>query len=552
MTGPDNGASDAPRADRNADRPVESSNDGGAPSGAEYRRPPGVNDSFAARGPQPPSQSPLRIPPPGAAETFGAPFGSSAAFDPAPGERIAPRHARFEQPVHPALTDSFGPPADPSGDGFDAPTGTRIDPGYRAPTSPWWKEDAEQDPWRDPASPFWLGRAALFVDEHPIALDSDEPEPARVDDESQEPPTAERPVGRFGVRILSLMVLAALVAGVLGGGVGFWLSKHANNALHDPDIKLAKTSAPANRPAGSVAAIAQRVSPSVVEIEVTGTQESGTGSGVVIDKNGYILTNNHVVSAAASGGSIRVVFSDESIATASIVGRDTHTDLAVIKVDHSPLTVASLGDSSKVAVGDPVIAIGSPLGLQTTVTTGIVSALDRPVHVSGEGSDTDTVIDAIQTDAAINPGNSGGALVDASGAVIGIPSAIASLGATSATQSGSIGLGFAIPINEARTIATELIKSGKATHATLGASTRSVTDGTRYGAYILQIDPNGPAAKADLKEGDVIKMVDSTLIPGSDELAVAIGKHQPGQVVTLRVVRGSKEISVKVILGSDS
>jgi S1-C subfamily serine protease len=340
------------------------------------------------------------------------------------------------------------------------------------------------------------------------------------------------------------------VAGALGGGVGFWLSERAHSALHNGDVKLAKTATAANRPPGSIADIAQRVQPAVVAISVHTSTVDGIGSGVVIDKGGYILTNNHVVSAAGNGASMNVVFSDESVVTAKLVGHDPTTDLAVIKVDHSPLTVATLGDSSKLAVGDPVIAIGSPLGLQGTVTTGIVSALDRAVHVSGDGSDA--VIDAIQTDAAINPGNSGGALVNADGSVIGVPSAIASLGAAADTQGGSIGLGFAIPINSARDIAEQLIKNGKAVHATIGLSTRSVTDGTRLGAYVVQVTPGGAGAAAGLREGEVIKIFDGTLVASTEDLAVAVSRHKPGDVVTVRYDRGGTESDVKVTLGSDS
>ena len=195
---------------------------------------------------------------------------------------------------------------------------------------------------------------------------------------------------------------------------------------------------------------------------------------------------------------------------------------------------------------------GPRSALQGTVTTGIVSALDRAVHVNGEGSDTNTVIDAIQTDAAINPGNSGGALVNAAGAVIGIPSAIASLGTSSGGQSGSIGLGFAIPIDEARSVATQLIQTGKAVHASIGLTARSVTDGTRLGAYVLQIDPGGPAAKAGLKAADVVKLADGHLIQTADELTLAVGRHKPGDKISVRYVRGATEHTVTVTLGSDS
>jgi S1-C subfamily serine protease len=174
------------------------------------------------------------------------------------------------------------------------------------------------------------------------------------------------------------------------------------------------------------------------------------------------------------------------------------------------------------------------------------------VHVDGDGSDTNAVIDAIQTDAAINPGNSGGALVNAAGAVVGIPSAIASLGSTSGGQSGSIGLGFAIPIDEARTIATELIKTGKAVHASLGLTSRSVTDGVRLGAYVLQINPGGPAAKAGLKVGDVVKLAGGRLIETADDLTLVVGQHKPGDKITIRFVRGAKEHNVTVVLGPDS
>jgi putative serine protease PepD len=357
-------------------------------------------------------------------------------------------------------------------------------------------------------------------------------------------------VGRFGLSGLLLALVVAVVAGTLGGGAGYWLANRAHS-LTDPDLKLVKTATAANRPPGSVADIAKRVSPAVVSIDITTSTLQGTGSGVVLASNGYILTNNHVISdVATQGGSILVTFSDQSTARGTIVGRDTLTDLAVIKVDKSGLVAATLGDSSKLEVGDPVLAIGSPLGLRGTVTSGIVSALDRPVHLSGSESDTNAVIDAIQTDAAINPGNSGGALVDAQGAVVGINSAIASLQASDGSENGSIGLGFAIPINNARTIAQELINTGKAVHASIGLSTRAVTDGTREGAYVVQVSPGGPGAVAGIKAGDVITVADSTLITSADELTVVVQQHKPGDVIKLRYYRGSKAVDVSVTLGT--
>ena len=489
--------------------------------------------------------------PAGVAAEFGRPPGAppDTPFAALPGERIVATHGVRRAPVDAALQAAFrrsGSGDDP----FEPAPGTRIGPSGPPIASPWWKEDAATDPWRDPSSPFWLGAPARFIDDRPVAPLDGEPAPEAEPAEERSEETGKVVRGRFGLSALLLALVIALLAGFIGGGVGFWVSKHVTASLHDPDVTLAKTGGAANRPPGSVADIAKRIGPAVVQINVTGAGGADAGSGVVIDKAGYILTNNHVISDAASNGSIQVIFSDQSVTEGKVVGRDPATDLAVLKVTHSPLTVASLGDSDKVAVGDPVIAIGSPLGLQGTVTTGIVSALDRPVHVSGEGSDTDAVIDAIQTDAAINPGNSGGALVAADGAVIGINSAIASLGSGGTGQSGSIGLGFAIPINSARDVASQLIKTGHVAHASLGATTRSVTDGNRLGAYILQIDPGGPAAKAGLKEGDVIKLIDGKLITSADDLTVAVQKRKPGDVVTLRYVRAAKESNVKVTLTS--
>ena len=429
-----------------------------------YERPEDVAGSFAPHDPLPPAPGPRRQVPAGA-EVFAAPVGRPVSFDP-DGPRLQPSARVSSAPTSRALVDAFGRPAG-TGAGFDPPAGERIDPGARTPDSPWWKLDAAQDPWRDDQTSAWLGRPAIYVDRQPTAFaedgpPEDEPDDAPGEDEAA-PPTVVN--ARIGPKLLLLALVAVLLASGIGGGTGYWLTRATNSRLHDPDVKLATTTTPLTRPPGSVAAIAKRVSPAVVQINVRGTTAAGTGSGVVIDPRGYILTNNHVVAVAAgTGGSIRVVFSDETIESAQLVGRDPTTDLAVIKVTHSPLTVATLGTSGNVAVGDAVIAIGSPLGLQGTVTTGIVSALDRAVHVNGEGSDASTVIDAIQTDAAINPGNSGGALVNAAGAVIGIPSAIASLGSTSGGQSGSIGLGFAIPIDEARSIATQLIRQRHRRH----------------------------------------------------------------------------------------
>src|SRR5918993_3955618 len=285
--------------------------------------------------------------------------------------------------------------------------------------------------------------------------------------------------------------------------------------------------------------------PAVVSIEVRVGQAGATGSGVVVDgENGYIVTNNHVVSGAegVEGAEIRAVFFDGSGSAARIVGRDPASDLAVLKVEKPGLLTASLGSSGDVVVGDPVVAIGSPLGLAGTVTSGIVSALERPVRLAGEGSDTNAVISAVQTDAPINPGNSGGALVDASGAVIGINTAIASVGG------GSVGLGFAIPINTARDIAEQLISTGQAVHASLGVNARSVTDGARDGALVVNVEPGSPAADAGIQEQDVVIAVDGAAVGSSEELAVAVDAHAPGDTVTVEVVRGGGSREVEALL----
>ncbi|MEP6598966.1 MAG: trypsin-like peptidase domain-containing protein [Actinomycetota bacterium] len=523
---------------------------------AAFMRPAGQDGSFLSPPPEPRYSPPPTVSPEERAQ-FGRPPGVGSAFAPPASERIAPSHVIAAPPVRPELTASFGRTDRTGADGFDPAPGTRIRATLHPAESPWWKADAQRDPWRDPQSPFWLGRPAIFAAGRPEQLDADA-DSEQLDDlvDADEPKAEDEPAtagrrGRLGLSALLVMALVGLLAGTIGGGAGYWLADRANNALTDSHVTLGKTGTPANRSPGSVADIAQRVSPAVVSIDVRTADSNSTGSGVVIAKEGYVLTNNHVVSAAAISGQIRVTFDDKSNQQARIVGRDPKTDLAVLKVDNAKLTVAALGDSSKIAVGDPVVAIGSPLGLRGTVTTGIVSALSRPVHLAGEGSDTDAVIDAIQTDAAINPGNSGGALVDAAGSLIGINSAIASLSVGRTGPGGNIGLGFAIPINEARDVAQQLIRSGKAVHASIGLATRSVTDGSRDGAYVVQVSPNGPAAKAALRAGDVITVVDDTLIDSSDALTVTVQAKRPGDIVSVRYFRGSQEASASVTLGSD-
>ena len=488
-------------------------NGDGRPSALEaaFGRPPGVDSSFAPGAPPVPAPPPPPPPPaPGLRRLFGRPNGVQQSFDPPPG----------------AIRDNTPPPE-----------------------SPWWKPDAARDPWRDAGSPASLGGPPDFGDGRTAADGAPVAEPE---------PGGKR---RWGLRNLTLtaaivLLLAGLLTGVSGGVVGYLAASRITPALLDPDATLASVSPPIQRPPGSIADIARRVLPVVVSVEVSSSAGSGTGSGVVIDGAGYVLTNNHVVSEIATSGSgtLRVRFNDQSAADARIAGRDPKTDLAVLRVDKPGLTVAALGDSSKIAVGDPVIAVGSPLGLASTVTSGIVSALDRPVRLGGEGgnsgSDTNAVINAIQTDASINPGNSGGALVDASGAVIGINSAIATL-STGTGQSGSIGLGFAIPINEARAIAQQLIRTGKVKHATLGVTARSVTDGARDGALVESVSAGSAAAGAGIKAGDVITRVGDKLVGGSDDLVVQVRTRDVGEKVELTYVRGGRTAKVTATLKGD-
>jgi putative serine protease PepD len=359
--------------------------------------------------------------------------------------------------------------------------------------------------------------------------------------------------------------LAALVFGGTGVGVGAAIENGSNGNNADSvssGFNVAPTSSnTAGAAPKSYAAIAAKVLPSVVSINVSGSGQQDTGSGVVLRSDGYILTNNHVVTAAANGGSVSVVLNDGTTASARIVGTDTEDDLAVIKVSRTGLPAATLGSSSAVHVGDPVLAVGSPLGLTGTVTSGIVSALNRPVDTTQDQQNTDpfggsttrpttTVISAIQTDAAINPGNSGGPLVDAAGSVIGINSAIASTGSALGGQAGNIGVGFAIPIDQAKIIAHELITTGKASHPLMGVSLADATDSSGNDlARVQAVSKSGPAAQAGIRVGDVIVSVGGQQTAGADAVIAAIRTHQPGDRVAVTVERGGvrKTLTVRLI-----
>ena len=314
--------------------------------------------------------------------------------------------------------------------------------------------------------------------------------------------------------------------------------------------------------ADSVEGVAKSVLPSVVKINVKGQQEQGSGSGIIISSNGEILTNNHVVEVAAGGGEISVNFNDGTAKKATVVGTDPLTDLAVIKAEGvSGLTPASIGRSTQVSVGENVVAIGSPFGLEATVTSGIVSALNRPVSVGSAQSQDgqagqDTTYPAIQTDAAINPGNSGGPLVDLAGDVVGINSSIrtASSGGVDSSSGGSIGLGFAIPIDQVWPVVQQLRKGETPTHARLGVSVTdaSSNNGLLTGAGIESVNDGSAGQKAGLKRGDVVTKVDDDIVTGSDSLVATIRGHRPGDKVTLTVVEsGDKTRTLDVTLDSD-
>jgi putative serine protease PepD len=307
---------------------------------------------------------------------------------------------------------------------------------------------------------------------------------------------------------------------------------------------------PIDRSPNSIPSIAARLLPSVVTLNVSGSTESGTGSGVIIRSDGYILTNNHVVAVAANGGTITADFyKGRQKVPARIVGRDPKTDLAVVRVDATNLPAATLGQSSSLVVGDPVIALGAPLGLSSTVTSGIISALDRNVEVpSDSGGAGGLIIGAIQTDAAINPGNSGGPLVDAKAQVIGINSAIAAAPGSTGS-SGNIGVGFAIPIDYARSIADEIIRTGHATHPYVGVSASPAdTNGGTPGAKIISVVPGGPADLAGLKPDDVIIKVDNKAIDDVDALVAATRLHKVGDVVTITYLRDGQTHTASVTL----
>ena len=356
-----------------------------------------------------------------------------------------------------------------------------------------------------------------------------------------ESPAAGRRRGIGGSALIAFALVVALRAGGLGGVIGYTLAKDRIGVAPGPAPATAADGAdePTVEP---LEAVATTVLPSVVQLRADGAGTSGEGSGIVLSADGVLLTNNHVVEPAANGGRLTVVFQDGSTAPADIVGRDPGFDLAVLRArDVSGLTPIRLGNSDAVRVGQQVVAFGSPLGLGGTVTTGIISAINRPVSVGQDrvGGDS-TVLNALQTDAAINSGNSGGPLVDMHGALIGINSAIATTGA----QGGSIGVGFSIPVNQAKRVADELARTGRATRAQLGVCVEDAPNGS--GARITGVDRGSAAEHAGLKVGDVVLTFDGQRILGGNGLQAAVRSHTPGQTVRLQLA----DHTVTVTLGT--
>lgn len=398
--------------------------------------------------------------------------------------------------------------------------------------SPWWS-DALADPWRDPYAP-----STVVVPSAPVSTG---PEPERVTD-----PDAPR---RSLAPVLLICLVTALLAGGLGGTLGYVFATRSGVGGGGTQLGGPPLAAPsaAQRAPESFGGVAKQVMPSVVTVRVTGA----IGSGFVASRDGYVITNDHVVEGADN--TMSVSFSDGSSARATLVGRDPESDIAVIKVSKDNLPPVQFGDSDSIAVGDPVLAFGSPLALVNTVTQGIVSALDRTIQ-AGDPGGTTRYYAAIQTDAAVNQGNSGGPLVDAAGRVVGVNSVIRSVGGTD-TEAGNIGLAFAIPINQARRIAEDIIDTGKARRTVIGAevSAGGATGSSgAIGARLRSVQQPGPAATAGLKSGDVVTKINGHVLEDGTDLIALVRKYAPGSTVSVEYRRGTSTQTASVTLAADA
>ncbi|GAA1744606.1 S1C family serine protease [Aeromicrobium alkaliterrae] len=487
------------------------------------------HDPFAERVPAPPVDVP-------ADTTPEAPGGTAA--DEATTEHVATPAA----PVEPELAESSAgrasaplhddEPVDPASAGAPAstsvlPMGAVVPPPAAAPsdTAPPSSGSSGLPPFVPPAAP-----------------------PTET---SGAGPTGGSGRGKRVAKVVGIGALIAVIAAGAGYGGAALQGDGGSSSIPDGTSALDVPASDNEAPKGDVETIAREVMPSVVQINVRSGEEGGSGSGVVLSSDGEILTNNHVVEAAAEDGTITVAFSDGTNAEATILGRDSVTDLAVIKADGvSGLKPATLGSSADLSVGQDVIAIGSPFGLESTVTTGIVSALNRPVESSDASGENATVFPAVQTDAAINPGNSGGPLIDLAGNVIGINSAIR----TNSSASGSIGLGFAIPIDLARNVAQQLVEGKTVEHAKIGVTVTPATEEdelTGIGAEIREIEAGGAGDKAGLKAGDIITALNGIPVASSSALVASVRGHQPGDTVEITYLRDGKTQTADVTLDSD-
>jgi len=511
-------------------------------------------DSPAA--PAPAAQAPAPAPAPEAGQQGAGPGWS---LQPPPPSLAPPSVYGAAQPVQPAAA----PPAVQSSaqPGQSAYPGQPVYPGQSV-------QPAQSQPAAQPAAP------ALQPGQHPAPTWAS-PESGGL------PPYGEgpSPIGfepapaKSGKNrtLITAAIIAALVGGGVGAGVSYAVRGNSNNDVTSSTAINSSGLDTSSANATAVTAVAKKVLPSVVTItvEATSTNSSSTssgdiGTGVILSSTGEILTNNHVISAAAAGGyTITVTFDGGANAQATIVDRDATSDLAVIQASNvSGLTPATLGDSSAVQVGQQVVAIGAPLGMSNTVTSGIVSALNRPVIPATDSTTTQTspststtALDAIQTDAAINPGNSGGPLIDMNGDVIGIDSAIASTGSgsTSSSESGSIGLGFAIPISQAKPVIQELEAKQTPTHSVLGVEVEdAAATATHTGATLTTVTASGAAAQAGLKAGDEVIKMDDQEIDGSDALEAAVHSYRPGTTVTIEYIRNGQTATATATLTSAS
>jgi putative serine protease PepD len=459
-----------------------------------------------------------------------------------PEDREPPRAAYRSQPAAKPYESPAPAASDWSSSGWSGPTWSPSS----APGSPsaipaddptpqhgvWWS-DARHDPWRDPHAP------SAVVIRSPSAS-----EPASMMSAAA---TGTGMPTRLPLRqVLLISVVTALLAGALGGAIGYLAAGRATNrTLGGGD---GSTAALATRPPDSLAGVVAKVQPSVVTIKITTDGGYSLGSGFIISSDGYVITNDHVITGGS--GPAEITFSDASTSSATLVGTDPESDVAVLKLARTGLPAVTFGDSDRVAVGDPVLAFGSPLALDNTVTYGIVSAVNRPIEAGDPGGPA-RYYAAIQTDAAINHGNSGGPLVDAGGRVIGVDAVIKST-ASDSQDAGNIGLAFAIPINQAKRVAADIIELGHARRTVIGAQVNNAYQSPAGGVSLSSVVSGGPAANGGLRPGDVVMKVDGIALADPSDLVAIIRKYDPGSRVAIVYLRNGAAHSTVVTLVADS